>query len=203
MRFLSAFIVLGFIVGCDGIHHSESINFKPTHGMILVRNGSLEDIQAAIVDYDSIARELQPHTFRVELHPQANGVAVILPDGFPAYDLANITGWLNAPPNQQNVYDAVSWIASPGDGTNYYLEPEEENIRGDTLVGASKAGQSIRIYQPECGISNVSHHFSYIEKPEIVVSQNPVKFEVVLDADTSFGNPNFLVNSPNNHTWGW
>ena len=203
MKFLSIFIFIGSIVGCNEINDPESITFKPAHGMILVKHGSLEDIQAAIVDYDSIARELQPHSFKVELHPQENGVAVILPDGFPAYDLANMTGWLNAPPSQRNVYDAVSWIVSPGDGTPYYLEPEEENVRGDTLVGASKAGQSIRVYQPECGISNVSHHFSYKEKPEIVLSQNPIKFEMVLDADPSFGNTNFLVNSPDNHTWGW
>lgn len=202
IKFLLGIIMIATIASCDNTRNSTDTSFTPVTGWILVMNGSVSDVEAAIVDYDGLAREVRPGVFRVELHPQSNGaVAVILPDGLPAYDLANMTGWLSAPPNQQDVYDAAAWITAPGDGIKYYLKPETSNPSGDTLIGSSTLGQSIRVFLPETGISKTSKPQAYIDEPEFETSPNPVTLEITLDTDTSFGNPRFVINSPLDHDW--
>ena len=201
-RLLFVILVTASATSCKAADDSVDGSFKPAQGWILVKNGSVLDVKAAIVDYDGLTREEHPGVFRVELHPQSSGaVAVVLPDGFPAYDLANMTGWLSAPPDQIDVYDAVSWITAPGNGIKYHLEPETSNSSGDTLIGASTLGQSIRVSLPETGMSEVSASHSYREEPKIEISPQPVTIEVTLDTSTAFGNPKFIVNSPKDHVW--
>lgn len=201
-RYFIAVLVVVFGTSCKAADDSLDGAFKPARGWILVGNGSVSDVEAAIRDYDGLTRELRPGVFRVELHLQGNGaIAVVLPDGLPAYDLANMTGWLSAPPDQEDVYDAVSWITSPGDGTRYYFEPETGNPWGDTLVGASLSGRSVRVYLPETGVSEVSASHAYKEEPEVEMSSRPVTIEITLDTSTAFGNPGFIVNSPKDHDW--
>lgn len=202
IKFLLCIIMIAAISSCDTTHNSTDTSFTPATGWILVMNGDVSDVAAAIRDYDGLAREVRPGAFRIELHPQSNGaVAVILPDGLPAYDLANMTGWLNAPPAQQDVYDAEAWLTAPSDEIKYYLKPETSNPLGDTLIGSSTLGQSIRVFLPETGISKTSKPQSYIDEPEIEISPNPVTLEITLDTDTSFGNPRFVINSPLDHDW--
>lgn len=202
IKFLLGIIMVATITSCDTADNSADTSFTPATGWILVMNGSVSDVAAAIRDYDGLAREVRPGTFRVELHPQSNSaVAVILPDGLPAYDLVNMTGWLSAPPAQQEVYDAVVWITAPGDGIRYYLQPETNNPAGDTLIGASTLGQSIRVFLPETGISKISKPQTYRDKPEIEASPNPVTLKITLDTDTTLGNPRFVINSPLDHDW--
>ncbi|KAB8189285.1 hypothetical protein FKV24_009380 [Lysobacter maris] len=177
--------------------------FRPARGWIRVGNGGIGDIEAAIVDYGGLTRAARPGIFSVELHPQGDGaVAVLFPDGFPAYDLANMTGWLGAPPQQPDVHDAVCWLESPGDGVRYRLEPELDNDRGDTLVGASADGRSVRVYLPETGVGEISQRREYVQEPELELSPRPVTIGLVLDTDTGFGNPDFLVESPLDQDWG-
>ena len=200
---LLAVLIAASVTSCEAADDSvEDVSFKPAQGWILVKNGSVSDVKAAVRDYDVLVREERPGVFRVELHPQSSGaVAVMLPDGFPAYDLANMTGWLSAPPDQEDVYDAASWITAPGNGVKYYLEPEISNLLGDTLIGASALGQSVRVYLPETGMSEVSSARSYRNEPGIEISPQPVTIEVTLDTSTAFGNPQFVVNSPKDHDW--
>lgn len=199
---LLAILMVALATSCSASENSLDSTFKPAQGWILVENGSLSDVRAAIGDYDGLAREERPRVFRVELHPQSSGaVAVVLPDGIPAYDLANMTGWLSAPPDQVDVNGAASWIVAPGDGVKYYLEPETANPQGDTLIGASALGQPVRVYLPETGISEVSSVHLYKEEPKIELSPQPDKFEVTLDTSTAFGNHPFVVNSPKDHDW--
>ena len=201
--FLFAVLMISSATSCTTANDAVDPSFKAALGWILVENGSVADVKAAISDYDGLVREERPGLFRVELHLQSSGaVAVVLPDGFPAYDLANMTGWLSAPPDQEDVYGAVSWITAPGNGIKYYLEPETSNSWGDTLIGASAAGQPVRVSLPETGMSEVSSIHLYKEEPEIEISQQPVKIEVTLDTNTGFGNPEFMVNSPKDHDWG-
>ena len=177
-------------------------SFEPAHGWILVENGGLSDVKAALRDYDGLSRAERPGVFRVELHPQTNGaVAVVLPDGLPAYDLANMTGWLSAPPDQEDVHGAASWLTAPGTGIKYYLEPETSNQWGDTLVGSSSLGPSVRVYLPETGLSEVSDSHPYRAEPEIKVSSRPVTIKVTLDTNTAFGNSKFVVNAAKDHDW--
>lgn len=125
----------------------------------------------------------------------------MFPKGIPSYDIANITIWLNAPPNQESVYGAKSWVSTP-DGTNeYFLKPEVENDWGDTLVGSSKSGTSIRIYVPETGMSELSQPVQYEQEPKILLSSKPINFAITLDTDISWANPKLSINQPIDHDW--
>ncbi|MBJ6981961.1 hypothetical protein [Luteimonas sp. MC1572] len=201
-QLLFAVLMIASITSCKAADESVDLLLKPAKGWILVENGSAADVKAAISDYDALVMEARPGIFLVELHPQSSGaVAVVLPGGLPAYDLANMTGWLSAPPDQEDVYGAASWITSPSSGVKYYLEPETSNPWGDTLIGASALGQPVRVYLPETGMSGVSSAHSYREEPEIEISPQPITIEVTLDTSVSFGNPDFVVNSPRDHNW--
>ena len=199
------FIVFTIVFGTTNCRAADSLadgSFKPAQGWILVKSGSVSDVKAAIRAYDGLRRPEHPGVFRVELHPQASGaVAVVLPDGLPAYDLVNMTGWLSAPPDQEGVSGVACWITAPGSEIKYYLEPEASNSWGDTLIGASTLGQSVRVSLPETGLSEVSASHSYKEEPEIKISPQPVAIEVTLDTNTAFGNYKFVVNSPKDHDW--
>ncbi len=202
LRHLLALLMITSATSCKANDDSVDSSFKPAHGWILVKNGSVSDVKAAIGEYDDLVKEERPGVFRVELHPQSNGaIAVVLPDGFPAYDLANMTGWLSAPPDQEDVYDATSWITAPGTGIKYYLEPETSNPWGDTLIGASTLGQPVRVSLPGTGMSEVSAFHPYRPEPEIEISPQPVTIKVTLDTSTTFGNPQFVINSPKDHDW--
>lgn len=170
--------------------------FEPAQGWILVAHGSLSAIELAIIEYDSLYRPDHPGRFRIQLHPQSDGsVAVMLPDGLPAYDLPNLTGWLNAPPDQPEVSGAVAWITAPADRARYYLEPDPDNPFGDTLVGASSTGQAVRVHLPETGLVQDCTEISYREEPEIELSTNPTTLALVLETSTEFGNPEFRLST--------
>lgn len=197
LRHLVALLLATAAAEGSAAAHARDPDFVPARGWILVRHGTVEDIQAAIVDYDGLAREERPGTFEVELHPQANGsVAVRFPQGLPAYDMTNMTGWLDAPPDQPDVGDAAVWMTSPGNGREYSLWPEHDNAWGDTLVGASADGLSVRVYLPECALQAISMTQAYAAEPDIEKSPAPVRLRITLDTNTGFGNPRFLVEGP-------
>jgi hypothetical protein len=203
-KFSFAILVL-VLLGCGDSKEASPVTeskFNPAKGLVMVENGSIEEVRAAISDYDSLAREEVVGSFTVELHEQKDGsIAVLFPNGLPSYDIANITVWLDAPPNQENVYGAKSWVSTP-DGTNeYFLKPEVENEWGDTLVGSSKSGKSVRIYVPETGISQITQFVEYQPEPTISLSSKPVSFSITLDTDISWANPTLSVNRPMDHNW--
>ena len=188
--------------GCARSTDASALPFTPAQGVILVTHGSPAEVRAAIVDYDGLVAEQRPGRFRVELHPQASGaVAVTLPDGLPAYDLANMTGWLSAPPNQPGVEGAAVWITAPDGRRRYYLQPETGNPAGDTLIGASAQGMPVRVSLPEGAMSEVSTPHPYRDAPAITRSTEPLTLTVTLDTDTAFGNPQFHLNSPKDPAW--
>lgn len=169
--------------------------FTPSQGWILVRHGSVEDVRGAIVEYDGLTREIRPAVFRMELHPQrAGGVAILLPDGLPAYDLANLAGWLDAPPGREDdVHGAIAWLVSPTSGVKFSLVPEAANEEGDTMLGASGDGASIRIWQPEGRASLIPQRVVYQPEPDIDIARDPMSMEVTLDTNPAFGNPGFVI----------
>ncbi|WP_139309815.1 hypothetical protein [Teredinibacter haidensis] len=192
--------ILLILVGCSdskGLNDMSKLEFESTHGWVLVKNGSVSEIQEAILGYDSIAKEQTPKLFSVELHPQENSTtAVLFPDGLPSYDMANITIWLDAPPEQKSVYGARSWLTTPEAKIKYYLKPEVENEWGDTLVGVSEKGIAIRVHAPETGIEKIEKSVVYKSEPKIELNSNPVRFSITLDTDISWANPMFIVNMP-------
>ncbi|MBD9481015.1 hypothetical protein [Pseudoxanthomonas sp. PXM02] len=134
--------------------------FVPAQGWILVRE-TVETVQADIASYTEYLKTEDPtDTFRIELHPQADGqVALMFPDGFPATDLAGLTGWVGSPCRKLTPAVASAWIVAQ-DGAAYYLESDptlevledetEKEARdgcregGGVLYGASSAGQHVR-----------------------------------------------------------
>lgn len=202
LRILIFFLVISGCGESKNINSVSKSNFIPANGLVLVENGNIGEVKAAISDYDSIAKEEVAGTFIVELHEQKDGsVAVIFPNGIPSYDIINIIVWLDAPPNQENVYGAKSWVSTPDGTTKYFLKPEIENEWGDTLIGSSKEGKSIRIYVPEIGISEVSHSIKYETEPKIFLSSNPLRFAITLDTDVSWANPKLSINKSIDHDW--
>lgn len=201
-----SFAILALVLlGCGESKEASPVSesdFLSAKGWVLVEHGSVEEVRAAISDYDSLAREEIAETFKVELHEQQDGsIAVLFPHGLPSYDIANITVWLDAPPNQENVYGAKLWVSAPDGSNEYFLKPEVENQWGDTLIGSSKSGTSIRIYVPETGMSEVSQLVEYQPEPTISLSSNPVSFTITLDTDISWANPMLSVNQPIDHDW--
>lgn len=194
-----------FLFACTDQNTAENIahsKFEPMTGWVLVSNGSIDEIKASIMDYDSIATEVSPKVFSVELHEQKDGtVAVLFPEGLPSYDMANITAWLDAPPNQENVYGAKSWVVSPDGSVKYFLKPEAENRWGDTLIGSSKDGISIRVFLPETGVSEISQDVEYAIEPSFSLDAKSVSFVITLDTEIFWANPKFSVNKAVNHVW--
>lgn len=188
--------LLSLVAAITGASEAQRApSFAPAQGWILVRHGSPEAVQAAIAEYDGLAREVRPGTFRVELHPQRDGgVAVLLPDGLPAYDMANLAGWLDAPPGQEDeIHGATAWIVSPSSGVKFSLVPEVANEWGDTMLGASREGVSIRVARPEGRVSVIAQPVAYQAEPYIDVAADPVRLDVTLDTNTGFGNPGFII----------
>lgn len=179
---------------------ANAVPFEPAQGWILVSKGDVSEVKAAISDYDGGSLGTHLAVFRVELHPQTTGtVAVLLPDGFPVYDLTNMASWLDAPPDQTGVYGAVAWLTAPGSGIRYYLEPEVHNPFGDSMIGASAQGQAVRVYLPQSGLSELTSVQPYRDEPDIEISAQPLVMELTLDTDPVFGNQQFVVNNPVDH----
>jgi hypothetical protein len=202
---LKIIIAVIFIIGCDrDIDDNSPVyiesEFKPSTGWLLVKNGTLSEIKAAIIDYGGLARNIRPKEFNVELYSQYNGrTAVLFPDGFPTYDLTNFTSWLSAPPGHPNVFDAVSWLTPADARIKYYLRPELENKRGDSLIGVSYQGESVRVYLPDNGLSSITKKLKYRLEPKIKLNGNSEKFTITLDTSTSFGNQEFIINKASDY----
>lgn len=183
------------LAGCMAMEESGPDEFAPAHGLIVVQHGSAGEIEAALLDYDGLVTPLVPGSFAVEIHSQADGTtAVIAPAGLPSYDFANMTIWIDAPPNQPETGGAVAWISSPGDGEQYYLMPEHENEWGDTLVGTSRNGRQVRVAVPDTAMALAQHGVGFRHPPSIARSKSPTVVVLTLDRDLEFGNPRFVPN---------
>jgi hypothetical protein len=88
-----------------------------------------------------------------------------------------------------------------GGTREYFLKPEVENEWGDTLVGSSNSGTSIRIYVPETGMSEITQTLEYEPEPRISLHSKPVSFSITLDTDISWANPMLSINKPIDHGW--
>ena len=95
---------------------------------------------------------------------------------------------------------AAGWLISPGAQPRYYLAPDPANPTGDTLVGVSSAGTTVSVYLPDCTLERATGSpaagnlavGSIAAEPAFPAVDQPItSFEVTLDGDTSFGNPQF------------
>lgn len=170
------------------------IPFESTAGWIWVRQGSIDQIKAVICEYTSVFVPQNPQIFRAELHCQSNGtVALLFPDGLPAYDLVNLTSWLNSPPDKDRPRNAVVWLTSCGDGTRYFFQAKPEGERNDTLIGADERGQGLHVYLPDNTLWTESDPIPFQQEPEIEHNSYPEVLELSLDVNMTFGNPSFEI----------
>jgi len=171
---------------------TNATDFESTDGWMWVRQGSIDRVRDALADYDQIYIPRLPKRFQVELHQQADGtIAVLFPDGLPAYDMVNLAGWLNAPPDQDTVFDTLVWLTSPGDVTRYVFTAIPDSRGGDTLMGADERGQGVHVYLPDTRLYSVPESMDFQREPEVERVANPTVLDLTLDADMGFGNPYF------------
>ncbi len=162
---------------------------------ILVEGSDANTIQHAVIEHSKIARPELPQTYRVSIHDIGdNRFAVMFDPPSPPYAFANLIGWLHDPRMCRGTKRAVGWLVAPGNGTRYFLMSDGK-VGGDTLVGISGAGRAISVFLPDCSATRTKTKVKEVPEPELPEfdSKTSVNFEVTLDADTAFGNPDFDV----------
>ena len=163
---------------------------------ILVEGSSPEAIQKAVITHSKIARPEQPGLHHVKVFKlDANQYGVMFDPPAPPYSFANLIGWLDDPKMNRGARRAVGWFVAPGDGTRFFLAQKPGGTGGDTLVGITSDGRSVSVFLPDCSVTLSTAKVVAIPEPELpTAGTGPVvEFDVVLDGDTSFGNPQFVV----------
>lgn len=162
--------------------------------LIFVENGNVDLIKQAILAHAGIVAPVQPRTFTATItRVSPGGFAITFDRKVPPYDFANLVGWLNEPPGIEQVSHCMGWYRSRSTDEKYCLLPDDLNVRGDTLVGVSENGLTISIYLPDLTIKETHHHIKFREFLGDRIAEMAVEFEIELDVDESFGNPDFLV----------
>ena len=201
--------LLSFLFGCGKQEATRpaappASAVKSAQGWICVHKGTPELAQQAIKAYADNFNKVQPKDFQVNIaeHP-AGFLAITFPDGVPPYDLINLIGWLNQPPEIKGVSGAAGWITSPTSGFRYALQPESGNEWGDTLAGTSSDGKSVQVYQPDATMCEISRSVTPLSEPDIsaIPAGAGLTFSVTLDVDPSFGNPEFKITHPKDTNW--
>lgn len=163
---------------------------------ILVLGSRPEVIQQAVIEHSRIAKHEQPQHHRVLISAlDAGRFAVTFDPPAPPYAFANLIGWLDDPRMCHGTRQAVGWLVAPGDGIRYFLSPQRANAGGDTLIGLADDGARVSVFLPDCSVTRSTARIEAMSEPELSgADTGPVlAFDVTLDADTSFGNPKFVV----------
>lgn len=167
-----------------------------TPSWILVEGSDAETIQRASIEHAGLTVHELPQTHQVKVYGMsADRFAVMFDPPAPPYAFANLIGWLDDPQMCPGTRRAVGWLVAPGDGMRYFLTPHRANAGGDTLLGIAANGGSVSVFLPDCSVRRTTEEVEVIQEP-VLPGENadPVlTFEVTLDGDTSFGNPQFVV----------
>jgi len=171
-------------------------NHVPLHeGLIHVSAENMEEVKSKIIDHSEITLNEYPLAITVRLTENNSGIFIDFPNGIATYDFVNLISWLDNSSNSENKGRARGWITSSTTKKTYYLRPETENYRGDTLLGADDSGASVRIYLPEAAMSFTSKKTYHQQKPENPFIENKKinTFEILIDANPEFGNNNLVT----------
>jgi hypothetical protein len=162
---------------------------------ILVEGSSPDAIRKAVVEHSELTGKVQPSGHQVTILPLGAGRwGITFDPPAPPYAFTNLIGWLDDPEMTQGARRAFGWLVAPSSGIRYFLAPQSPNQGGDTLVGVGADGSRVSVYLPECAVSRCADRLTAITEPALPASGAPVvSFEVTLDADTAFGNPQFAV----------
>jgi hypothetical protein len=163
---------------------------------ILVEGSDAATIQRAIAEHANIAAHVQPQPHQVAVFALGAGrFAVSFTPPAPPYAFTNLIGWLDDPRMCRGSRRAVGWLVAPSGGTRYFLAPQRANAGGDTLVGVSDSGRQVSVFLPDCSVTRSTARVDVVTEPEFPSedAELVLTFEVTLDGDTSFGNPQFAV----------
>lgn len=166
---------------------------------IMVATGSVEDVEYEVQEHMELFEKKRPTSHAVEIFAHRDDFFVIhFSPGLQPYTFCNLISWLDAPPSESTVEGAVGWYTSPGDRKRYVLFREEDNYAGDTLVGVSDEEESVRVYLPECALSNAGRPVVCPQEPTILQPdlQLAAAFVIEDEAPGDFGNPRFLDTGP-------
>ena len=177
---------------------------QPAKGLICVYAGSPKQIERAIKSYAENIYMEKPQDFCINVVQYKSGFSLVgFPDGIPTYDLINLILWLNDPPDMPDISKAIGWITSSTTNICYSLQPENENKWGDTLIGASSDGKSVKVYTPEVGMCEISSHMDFIPEPDLSAMnvESSITFYVTLDAYPSYENHEFKITHSKDMNW--
>ena len=163
---------------------------------ILIDGSNAATIKRSVVEHAGIAAHVQPQSHRVAVFELvADRFALTFDPPAPPYAFTNLMGWLDDPRMCRGVRRAVGWLVAPCDGTRYFLMPQRVNAGGETLVGVADDGGRVSVFLPDCSVRRAAARVEVAEEPELrgVNAEPVITFEVTLDGDTSFGNPQFVV----------
>jgi hypothetical protein len=163
---------------------------------ILLEGSSAAAIEAAVTKHAGLTRPEIPSTHRVLVYPlEGKSYGVFFEPPIPPYAFTNLIGWLDDPRMTPGVVRAVGWLIAPGDGTRYFLTPQRANAGGDTLVGVSEEGVEVSVFLPDCRVRRSSRRLAPGPEPRLPLQgvEPAAVFEITVDADRSFGNPDFAV----------
>jgi len=161
---------------------------------ILVEGSSPETIQQAVIEHSQVTSPVVPRRHAVRILQLDSGkYGVTFDPPAPPYALTNLIGWLDDPAMNRGARRAASWLVAPGDGTRFFLAPQRQNSGGDTLMGVGSDGRRVVVYLPDCSVTAANQHIAAIPEPELLLANPLITFDVTLDADPSFGNPDFQM----------
>lgn len=169
---------------------------KENRDWILVRGGTPKAIQKAVVEHAGVCRHEVPSTHRAAVYAIDGGDhAVRFDPPLPPYAFVNLIGWLDDPKMNKKATGAVGWFASPKTGVRYCLAQKPGGTGGDTLVGVSEAGESVEVYLPSCKLRRSRSEVAPVPEPAVSFTEltPAAEFEIEVDADRSFGNPDFVM----------
>ena len=163
---------------------------------VLVEGSSPEAIQEAVIKHAAITRPVQPSRYSVSIiQIDATRYGVTFSPAIPPYAFTNLIGWLDDPRMTRGARRAVGWLVAPGSGRRYFLAPQRANAGGGTLVGVGDDGERVSVYLPDGGVKRTAERLPAVPEPEWPAQGTGAvaAFEVTVDSDGSFGNPQFAI----------
>jgi hypothetical protein len=160
---------------------------------ILVEGSNPETIRQAVIEYSGLLKHVKPSRHCVAIMQLSAGrYGVTFDPPAPPYAFTNLIGWLGYPKMTRGVRLAVGWLVAPGSGVRYFLA-QRGNAGGDTLVGVGADGVRVSVFRPSCEVSRSTEVVRDIPEPELAGAEPVASFEITVDGDASFGNPQFVV----------
>ena len=188
---------------------TKSIADLPTGGLnrsnpdwLLIGGISERQLQDAVQEHTSLFGCEQPvqHSFKV-YRLDDEQLAVTADPAITPYEAMNLCVWLAGVGSEVNAAYAIAFITSMESDLRYAFYPDQENERGDTLLGYDSEGNAVSAYAPEATLCLRSSDVLKPQEPPFPEGEALLAFEVELDHDPSFGNLNLSVTHPPNQSW--